>query len=136
MAVRPGRAARAERTASLRVLPGGRRRAARAALVPVAALLVLAVFGTVAIQALLSQEGFKAARLERSLRRAEEEHALLRARVAELSSPSRLEAESSRMGLRAPADPVYLPVPELDVSGEAANPDIDYSSKRLITEAP
>lgn len=113
MATRSSRLARADAPTRLRVVDGGRRRSLRPILVPAALVLVLAVFAVAGLQAYLSQEGFRAAKLERTLRDAEEEHELLRARLAQLSSPSRLQDGAAKLGLQPPPDPIFLRVPEI-----------------------
>ena len=127
MATRPRRAA-AERTRpQLRVIPGGGRR--RASL-PAAIVLVLAVFAVAALQAYLGQEGFRMSQLESDLKQAEEQYVLLRAELAELSSPSSLEAAAGELGMTADAEPVFLPAPtDLPEPKARAAP---YDAKRLL----
>lgn len=135
MALRPGGAAEPRRP-HLRVVRAGEephpRRSFRAVLVPVAAVLVLAIFAVAALQAYVGQEGFHLSRLEGQVEQQEERYALLRARVAELSSPERIRERSSELGLE-PADPVFLPAPE----GVGEDPDTGgYAAKRLLTDVP
>lgn len=135
MAVRPGRAPESRRP-HLRLVRGGPEavgeRSVRSVLVPVAAVLVLAVFAVAALQAYVGQEGLRLARLEREVQQAEERYALLRARTSELSSPERLEVRAAELGL-VPADPVFLPAP---AGLEGAEPVEEYASKRLLSGAP
>jgi hypothetical protein len=104
------------------------------ALIPAAVVLVVAIFAVAGLQAYLAQEGFRAARLERELRTQEERFALLRAEVAQLSSPGRLERAARERGLTEPANPVFLKaavdVPEQDLE-QAPTP---YTAKRLLSE--
>lgn len=109
---RTARQVRTERRrADLRVVRGRRGRSLRSLLIPAAVVLILAVFGVAAIEAYLSQEGFRAAKLENALRKADEQHELLRAEVARLSSPSRVQEQAAKAGMQAPPDPVFLRVP-------------------------
>lgn len=135
MALRPGRVP-AGRRPQLRLVRGEGEavpeRPVRAVLVPLAAVLVLAVFAVAALQAYVGQEGLRLAQLEREVQQAEERYALLRARVSELSSPERLEQRADELGL-VPADPVFLPAPE---GLEGSPPSEGYASKRLLTGVP
>lgn len=136
-ALRPG--AVEERRPHLRVVRGGAEtsppRSLRSILVPVAAVLVLAVFAVAALQAYVGQEGLRLARLEREVQQAEERYALLRARVSEVSSPDRVEQQAAELGL-VPADPVFVPAPEgVDEPGSDDGAD-GYASKRLLTGVP
>jgi len=112
----------------LRVIPGGARRRAT---LPFAVVLVLAVFAVAALQAYLGQEGYRMSRIESELKVAEERYVLLRAQLAELSSPSSLERAAAEMGMTSDADPVFLPAPT-----DLPDPEVraaPYDSKRLLT---
>jgi hypothetical protein len=132
MSTRPRRAERAAPRPSLRVVGGGA--APRRVLFPLAAAILVGVFAVAALQAYLGQEGFRAARIERQLEEAEERYALLRAQVAELSSPSVLEGRAAEAGMVPAPAPVYLPaqgsMPEISGEGPA-----DYASKRFVSGA-
>jgi cell division protein FtsL len=95
----------------LRVVPGTKRKKRGVSYVPVVVLVVLSVFGVAVLQAWVGQDGLKAASLERDVQREQERLTLLRAQVAQLSSPRRLRDEANKLGLVAPADPVYLKAP-------------------------
>lgn len=82
----------------------------RAALVPAAAVLLLAVFAVAAVEAYVSQEGFRAARLERTLHAAEQDQELLRARVAELTSSARVREAAEKLGMHPAPDPITIRV--------------------------
>jgi len=108
MSTRPRR--RADARPPLRVVAGRDRR--RLAFVPLAVVVVLAVFAVAGLQAYLGQEGFRADRLERRLAEAEEHQDLLRARLAELSSPARIESAAAALGMVPAPQPVFLPAPD------------------------
>lgn len=134
MSTRPRRAVRPLERPHLRVVRG--RGARRSPLVPAAVILVLAVFAVAALQAFVAQEGLRVNELERSVRKAEERHALLRAEIAELSSPERIERAAADLGLDRASDPVFLrapaPMPDRsrDVVGDPSN------AKRLLAGRP
>jgi hypothetical protein len=77
----------------------------------VVVLVVLMVFGVAALQAWVGQDGLHAAALERELQHEQERLTLLRARVAQLSSPHRLRTEAEKLGLTPDPDPTYLRAP-------------------------
>lgn len=131
---RPRRKAERGPRPQLRVV-GGRGRNRRLALVPAAMVLVAAVFAVAGLQAYLAQEGFRAAELQRDVERAEEEFSLLRGRVAELSSPARLEESARRLGLTEATDPVFLAAPG-PVPDPEARSRLAYDAKRLLGGAP
>jgi hypothetical protein len=98
-----------QRAARLRVVEGGKT-ARRPSPLPIVVLVVLAVFGVAALQAWVGQDGLRAAELERDVAHEYERLTLLRAQVAQLSSPQRLREESAKLGLVPAADPVHLRV--------------------------
>ncbi len=102
-----------EREAHLRVVPDqqARKRKRRASPLPVVLLVVLTVFGVAALQAWVGQDGLRAAELEREVQREQERSTLLRAQVAQLSSPHRLKEEATKLGLVPAPDPVFLKAP-------------------------
>ncbi len=73
-------------------------------------LVVLSVFGVAALQAWVGQDGLRAAELERDVQRDYERLTLLRAQVAQLSSPQRLREEAAKLGLIPAPDPTHLQV--------------------------
>lgn len=101
----------ARRPARLRVVQGKKsKRARRPSPIPVVVLIVAAVFGVAALQAWVGQDGLRAAALEREVQQEQERLTLLRAQVAQLSSPHRLREEAAKMGLVPASDPVFLQV--------------------------
>ena len=96
----------------LRVVEGGKQtaRRKRPSPVPIVVLIVLAVFGVAALQAWVGQDGLRAAELEREVSREYERLTLLRAQVAQLSSPQRLREEAAKLGLAPPAESAHLRV--------------------------
>jgi hypothetical protein len=58
----------------------------------------------------MGQDGLRAATLEREVQKETERLSLLRARVAQLSTPRRIADEAARLGLVADADPSFLHV--------------------------
>jgi cell division protein FtsL len=129
MAQRPGALAPSLPQPRLRVIAEPRRRFS-AALIPAALVLILAVFAVAALEAGLAQEGFRAAKLEREVRQAEERHAILRAELASLSSPSRLVEVARRLGMGPAPDPVFVQAPGAD-RRPAGDERAEYASKRL-----
>ncbi len=114
MASRP--APRARTRPNLKVVPGGNRR--RISVVPIIAIAIATVFGVTAVRAAQGQDGLKAASLEQQYANEQENHTLLSAQVAELSSPGRIADEADKLGLVPAANPVYLQLPEpSDASG-------------------
>jgi cell division protein FtsB len=142
MATRPARR-RTERP-DLRVVPAsegptpkdptprGRARRRRGA-VTVVLLAVVTVFGVVALQAWMAQNGFKEAKLERELTKQTEEVTLLRARVAQLSTPRRIAEEASRLGLVADPRAAYL---HSHAARDPSDPWALANTKKLITAQP
>jgi cell division protein FtsL len=80
----------------------------------VVVLVVLSVFGVAVLQAWVGQDGLKAASLERDVQHEQERLTLLRAQVAQFSSPRRLRDEANKLGLVTPTGPVYLKAPVSD----------------------
>jgi cell division protein FtsL len=95
---------------------------------PAAAVVVLAIFAVAALQAYFGQEGLRASRVEREVVEAEERSALLRARVAELSSPRRLQEAAEAQGMLPAPDPIFLPAPEGLGPDETAGADAPFHS--------
>jgi hypothetical protein len=94
----------------LRVVEGkgkGRRRSP----IPVVAAVVLTVFGVAALHATMSQDGLKAAKLEREVADETERLTLLRARVAQLSNPARVADQADKFGLVGTPELTFLKVP-------------------------
>jgi hypothetical protein len=113
MALRaPSRSARRSATVAgrprLHVVAGKGKR--RWSPVPVVVLVVMAVFGVSALQATMSQDGLKAAKLEREVAQETERTTLLRARVAQLSNPGRVADEAEKLGLVGAPTPKHLKV--------------------------
>jgi hypothetical protein len=109
-----------------------KKKAKRGSPVSVVVLIVLAVFGVAALQAWVGQDGLHAAALEREVQHEQERLTLLRAQVAQLSSPQRLREEANKLGLVAPADPMFLKAPVTSLSKELS-PD---ATKRLAAPLP
>ena len=107
--LRRGPAPRLRERPNLRVVRGEGRR--RASAVPIIIVAILTVFGVTGIRAAIGQDGLKAAALERAYSHEQENHTLLRAQVAELSSPTRIAEEAQRIGMVEANDPVYLRLP-------------------------
>ena len=76
----------------------------------VVVLAVMTVFGVAAIQAIVGQDGLKAAKLERAVADAQEKNTLLHAHVAQLSNPNRVADEATKIGLVGAGDPVHITV--------------------------
>jgi cell division protein FtsL len=96
----------------LRVLKGqGKGLGRRLSPVPVVICVVLTVFGVTAVHAAMSQEGVRAAKLEREVSEETERLTLLRARVAQLSNAGRLADEAAKLGLVGDPDARFLRVP-------------------------
>lgn len=93
----------------LRVVKGKRRR--RFSPVPIVAAVVLTVFGVTALHATMSQDGIKAAKLEREVTDETERLTLLRARVAQLSNAGRIADEAAKLGLVGDPNARFLEVP-------------------------
>jgi len=92
----------------LRVVKGkGKRRSP----VPVVLAVVLTVFGVTALHATMSQDGIRAAKLEREVADESERLTLLRARVAQLSNAGRIADEAAKLGLVGDPDARFLKVP-------------------------
>ena len=94
----------------LRVVRGGGKR--RMSAVPIIAIAIATVFGVTGIRAAQGQDGLKAAALEQQYANEQENHILLRAQVAELSSPGRIADEANKLGLVPAVNPVFLRLPE------------------------
>lgn len=119
---------RGRQRSRLRVVEGGKQAARRrASPIPIVVLVVLAVFGVAALQAWVGQDGLRAAELERDVQREYERLTLLRAQVAQLSSPQRLREESAKLGLVPATDPAYLRVTVPHGTGESQLPGVTAS---------
>lgn len=105
--------------------------------IPVVLLVILAVFGVAVIQAWVGQDGLRAAALEREVQVEQERLTLLRARLAQLSSPARLKEEAAEMGLVTAQDPRFLRV---QVPAEGSGGDTEAGSpvetKKLAAPTP
>lgn len=75
---------------------------------PAAIVLFLGIVLTVLISATLVGDGFKLSSLERQVKQAEEQNLMLRAQVAELGSPSRLDELAQTQGLVVDDRPIGL----------------------------
>ncbi|MGH2760512.1 MAG: hypothetical protein ACRDKJ_13265 [Actinomycetota bacterium] len=116
---------RGKQRSRLRVVEGGKKAARRRpSPLPIVILVVLAVFGVAALQAWVGQDGLRAAELEQDVQREYERLTLLRAQVAQLSSPQRLREEAAKLGLVPATDPVYLRVTVPRGSAEAQLPGV------------
>lgn len=115
MALRAPAPARRKATSRppLRVVKGkGRRtRARRFSPVPIVVCVVLTVFGVAALHATMTQDGLKAAKLERQVAEETERLTLLRARAAQLSNAGRIADEAAKLGLVGDPDARFLEVP-------------------------
>jgi hypothetical protein len=119
MAVRaPARARAAKARPPLRVVEGKGKR--RRSPIPIVIAVVVTVFGVTALHATMSQDGLKAARLEREVADETERLTLLRARVAQLSNPGRVADEADKLGLVGDPDAVFLKVPLPGATGPLA----------------
>jgi len=76
-----------------------------------AVLVTAMVVGVASISALLVRSSFEVDRLGRSIAGLEREHEELTRTVAEVSSPSRVQAWAHRHGMVMPAEVVVLTVP-------------------------
>lgn len=95
----------------LRVVKGKGKRKARFSPIPIVVCVVLSVFGVTALHASMSQDGMRAAKLERAVSEETERMALLRARVAQLSNAGRIADEATKLGLVGDPDAKFLRVP-------------------------
>jgi hypothetical protein len=98
-------------------------------------LLVLTVFCVAALQAYSVQLGFRVATLERRVRQAEEQTALLQAREAQLGSPAHLADEARSLGLVADPSPTFLHAPA-PVPSQDARPSTLDAIHRLLAARP
>jgi hypothetical protein len=73
--------------------------------------VVLTVFGVTALHAVMSQDGVRAANLEREVAEETERLTLQRAKVAQLSNAGRLAEEAAKLGLVGDPDARFLKVP-------------------------
>lgn len=119
----------------LRVVEGTPRKTAkrRSSPISVVVLVVLAVFGVSALQAWVGQDGLHAASLERDVQREQERLTLLRAQVAQLSSPRRLREEANKLGLVPAADPRFL---KASMGPADPGPLSNDATKRLAAPSP
>jgi hypothetical protein len=122
----------------LRLIPG--KAARQRSYVHIVFLVVLTVFGVAAIQAWVGQDGLHVASLEREVAHEQERLTLLRAQLAQLSTPERIRAEADRLGLVADPDPTYLRAPLSNAHlmggwGPAAG-STRGATKRLTTPLP
>jgi hypothetical protein len=103
---------RAKARPQLRVIRGKRKRTRRPfSPVPIVLCAVLTVFGVTAVHAFMSQDGVRAANLEREVRDETERLQLLRAKKASLASASRIANEAEKLGLVGDPDARFLRVP-------------------------
>jgi hypothetical protein len=79
--------------------------------VPIVLCAVFTVFSVTAVHAYMSQDGVKAANLERDVREETERLQLLRAKKAQLASASRIANEAEKLGLVGDPDARFLRVP-------------------------
>jgi cell division protein FtsL len=89
-------------------------------------LAVVTVFGVTGMHASMGQDGLRAATLEREVQKETERLSLLRARVAQLSTPRRIADEAARLGLVADADPKFL-----HVDGATAEPATEQQALKV-----
>jgi hypothetical protein len=108
-ASRPKPRSRPAARPQLRVV-GGSGKSRRRSPVPIVILVVLTVFGVVAIQAIVGQDGLKASKLEGDVNQESERNALLRARVAQLTNANRVADEATKLGLVGFAHPIHIKV--------------------------
>ena len=87
--------------------------------VPIIAIAIATVFGVTGIRAAQGQDGLKSAAIEQQYQREQENHTLLSAQVAELSSPGRIADEAGKLGLVPAVNPAFLHLPQ---SSDAAPP--------------
>ncbi len=112
MAVRaPARSRPATKRPPLRVVQGKGKGKRRWSPIPIVVAVVMTVFGVTAMHATMSQDGLKAAKLEREVADETERLTLLRARVAQLSNPARVADEADKRGLVGDPDSMFLEVP-------------------------
>jgi cell division protein FtsL len=104
------RAARKAARPPLRVVKGGKRARKRSP-IPIVVAVVFTVFGVVALHATISQDGLKAAKLEREVADQTERLTLMRARVAQKSNAARVANEADKLGLVADPNARYIQVP-------------------------
>jgi hypothetical protein len=71
----------------------------------------MTVFSVTALHATMSQDGIKAAKLEREVTEESERLTLLRARVAQLSNAGRVADEAAKLGLVGDPDARFIKVP-------------------------
>jgi cell division protein FtsL len=93
----------------LRVVKGKGRK--RRSPIPIVVAVVLTVFSVTALHATMSQDGIKAAKLEREVSEETERLTLLRARVAQLSNAARIADEAAKLGLVGDPDARFIKVP-------------------------
>lgn len=107
---------------------------------PAAIVVVIGIFATVVINAMLVGDGFKLSALEKGVKQAEEQNLMLRAQIAELGSPSRLNEVSQQEGLVVDPAPVGLAAAsELRpqrAAGEVASPSNGDASSSEALASP
>jgi hypothetical protein len=112
MAVRaPARRTQTKSRPPLRVVEGKGAARRRRWAIPIVIATVLTVFGGAALHATMSQEGLRAAKLEREVAEQTERLTLMRARVAQLSNPGRVADEAAKLGLVGDPAATRLEVP-------------------------
>jgi cell division protein FtsL len=97
---------RAPSRPDLRVVRGAK--AARRRPVLLVVLAVVTVFGVTGMHASIGQDGLRVATLERQVQKETERVSLLRAQVAQLSTPKRIADEATKLGLVADPDPSFV----------------------------
>ena len=120
----PARSRQGSRRPPLRVVEGkgkGKGKGRRSP-IPIVVAVVLTVFGVTSLHATMSQDGLKAAKLEREVSDEVERLTLLRARVAQLSNPARVADQADKMGLVGSPELTFLKVPMRDGSLDRTGP--------------
>ncbi len=95
----------------LRVIRGKGKGRRTLSAVPIVLCAIAIVFSVTALHAVMSQDGVRAANLEREVAAETERMALLRAKKAQLSNAGRLAEEAAKLGLVGDPDARFLRVP-------------------------
>ncbi len=93
-------------------------------------LAVITVFGVTGMHASMGQDGLRAAILEKQVQKETERLSLLRAQVAQLSTPKRIAEEAASLGLVADPDPSFLRGSSTS-QGQAAGRPEDHQRQAL-----
>jgi cell division protein FtsL len=127
---------RAASRPQLRVVRGSK--AARRRPVLLVVLAVVTVFGVTGMHASIGQDGLRAATLERRVQKETERLSLLRAQVAQLSTPKRIADEANRLGLVADPDPSFVggSAPPQEQAAGRVQEDRDQSQHRQALDIP